>query len=139
MTPESLLAVAAADFARWRAKKNYLTEPVPEALQQQVLPLVEHFSMNKIARALQLTEGLLARWQHEAAAEKLQHEQFFIELPSERSAPLSPDLPDAPTAATLALELELGNQCLIRLNGQLSPQYIGQLAREILMARTETA
>ena len=113
MTPSEQLTSVIDAFTHWRATRKNATHKTPEALQQQVVELLSHYSRGTISNALGLSGTQVKRWQAGASAAPA-----FVELPL---------LEEAPNA--LRLELRLPNGAELSLSGALSPSMMGDVIR----------
>jgi hypothetical protein len=64
MSPSNQLLNAINAFKQWRATRKKTTHKTPEALQQQVVELLLHYSRGTISNALGLSGSQVKRWQH---------------------------------------------------------------------------
>jgi hypothetical protein len=113
MTPSNQLSNAINAFKQWRATRKNATHKTPEALQQQVVELLSHYSRGTISNALGLSGTQVKRWQAGAS-----DPPAFVELPVFDETP-----------SALRVELRLPNGAELSVSGALSPSIMGELIR----------
>jgi hypothetical protein len=113
MSPANQLSNVINAFKQWRATRKNATHKTPEALQQQVVELLSHYSRGTLSNALGLSGTQVKRWQAGAS-----DAPAFVELPV---------LDETPSA--LRLELRLSNGAELSLSGSLSPSIMGEVIR----------
>jgi hypothetical protein len=113
MTPSNQLSKEINAFKQWRATRKNTTHKTPEALQQQVVELLSHYSRGTISNALGLSGTQVKRWQAGTS-----NAPAFVELPV---------LDETPSA--LRLELRLPNGAELSVSGALSPSIVGEAIR----------
>jgi hypothetical protein len=113
MSPANQLSNVINAFKQWRATRKNATHKTPEALQQQVVELLSHYSRGTLSNALGLSGTQVKRWQAGAS-----DAPAFVELPV---------LDETPSA--LRLELRLPNGAELSLSGSLSPSIVGEVIR----------
>lgn len=113
MSPADQLSCAIDAFKQWRATRKKSTSKTPEALQQQAVELLIHYSRSRVSSELGLSGTQIKHWQGIAG-----DPPAFVELP------VLDDLPSA-----LRLELRLPNGAELSLTGPLSPSMMGELIR----------
>jgi hypothetical protein len=113
MSPANQLSNVINAFKQWRATRKNATHKTPEALQQQVVELLLHYSRGTLSNALGLSGTQVKRWQAGAS-----DAPAFVELPV---------LDEIPSA--LRLELRLLNGAELSLSGSLSPSIVGEVIR----------
>jgi hypothetical protein len=113
MSPANQLSNVINAFKQWRATRKNATHKTPEALQQQVVELLSHYSRGTLSNALGLSGTQVKRWQAGAS-----DAHAFVELPV---------LDETPSA--LRLELRLPNGAELSLSGSLSPSIVGEVIR----------
>ena len=113
MSPVNQLSNVINAFKQWRAARKNVTHKTPEALQQQIVKLLSHYSRGTLSNALGLSGTQVKRWQAGAS-----DAPAFVELPV---------LDEIPSA--LRLELRLPNGAELSLSGSLSPSIVGEVIR----------
>jgi hypothetical protein len=113
MSPANQLSNAINAFKQWRATRKKTTHKTPEALQQQVVELLSHYSRGTISNALGLSGSQVKRWQVGA-----DDAPAFVELPVLEYTP-----------GSLQVELRLPNGAELSLSGSLSPSMMGEVIR----------
>lgn len=132
-TPKEKLQATAVKLAQWRQSKQYINSAVPESLRQQVIALLEHFTVNELKQTLNLSNGVFYRWKTKQGAcvkPPTAEQPTVYHQPSEFIT-----LPQAEptTAAGLLLEVSVGEHCHIRLSGDISAQQLDVLTKNIFI------
>ena len=107
--PDEMMAIAVTAFQQWRNTRAHRVVKTPEALQQQAVALLAHFSSSKITAALGVSGANFKRWSSQKTTKHSLTE--FVALPAV----------DEPQSAPLSLELAFSNGCHLRLCGDISP------------------
>jgi len=113
MSPADQLSRAIDAFKQWRATRKKSTRKTPEALQQQAVELLIHYSRSRVSSELGLSGTQVKRWQgsnSDASA--------FVELPVLDEIP-----------SVVRLELRLPNGAELSLTGSLSASMMGEVIR----------
>lgn len=129
--PEEQLAATVQQLNQWRQTKQYKNSPIPEPLRQRIIGLLDHYPAFELKNLLNMSSSLLYRWAKDAGATTkapatVQTTQFVT---------LSQVEPSADTA--LVVEVALGQQCQIRLSGDISTAQLDVFTRNIFMHQSE--
>lgn len=121
------LAAIIEQVAQWRQTKQYNNSPIPEPLRQRIIELFEHYPVYELKNALNMSSSLLYRWAKEAGA--------TTKAPVTVQTPEFVALPEveASTDTTLVVEVAVGQQCQIRLSGDISTAQLDVFTRNIFM------
>lgn len=132
--PNVQLIAVTEQFKQWRQAKSHPTAPVPESLRRQVVALAEQFGTGKIKSALALSCSVLHRWKKQLNPNAVDVETIATVQTTDETPEfvvLSNDKP--PASSSLVLELHIGNQCQIRLSGDISTAHLDVVTRNIFM------
>jgi hypothetical protein len=128
LTPQQQLTAAAKQIEQWQQTKPFRNSSVPTPLRLQVLALFEHFAVQELKQTINLSESLLHRWSKLAKS--------AVENPVATAQPpefVTLPMPETSTSNHLSLELSVGEQCRIRLTGDISVQQLDVFTRNIFM------
>ena len=132
LTPQQQLSDVAKQVKQWQQTKAHRNSALPEKLRQQILPLFEYFTNSELQQALKLSESLLYKWAKLAKntvnkSIAVTHPQEFVALPTSKAKP------ENNVSNSLSLELTVGEQCKVRLTGDISLQQLDVFTRNIFM------
>jgi hypothetical protein len=131
LTPQQQLTATAKQIEQWQQTKPHRNSAVPPPLRQQVLNLFEHFAAYELKQKINLSDSLLHRLSKEAQGAS--KEPVTAAQPPEF---VTLSMPQNPSPNPLSLELSLGDQCHIRLTGDISVQQLDVFTRNIFMYQT---
>lgn len=136
-TPKEQLHATAVKLTQWRQAKKHRNSAVPLQLRQQVLALLAYFTISELKQALSLSNGVFYRWKTKLGSpikpptteqpDVCHQSAEFITLPQAA---------EPATNANLLLEVSVGEQCHIRLSGDISVQQLDVFTRNIFTAQS---
>ena len=119
MSNSDQLSLVVAAFEQWRLSKNGRPTATPLPLRHQAVALLDSYAACNIVKALRLSGSQLKSWA--SASSVCAQPPVFVHLPL-TSAPSHP-------AFSVALHFRQGGQLM--LSGDISPQLLGMLVREM--------
>ena len=138
LTPQEKLEATAIELKQWRKAKKHRNSAVPQPLRQRVIALLEHFTVSELKLALSLSNGVFYRWKTkpECAVNPPGIEQPTVYDQAQAAEFIT--LPQAEPASSshLSLEVSVGEQCHIRLSGDISIQQLDVFTRNIFMSQS---
>lgn len=134
-TPKEKLEATAAELARWRQAKKHINSAVPEPLRQQVIALLEHFSISVLKQALNLSNGVFYRWKNKLGQAVVQPEAVQATVVEQPAQFITLPQAEPIISGNLLLEVSVGEQCQIRLSGAISVQQLDVLSKNIFMSQ----
>jgi hypothetical protein len=126
--PKDQLATVMAQLNQWRQTKQYNNSRIPGSIRQAIIALFDHYPVHELRDELKLSGSLLYRWAKDSGANQ-------NIAPASSKSPEFITLPkvEAQQDTALVLELAVGEQCQLRLSGNISTAQLDVFTRNIFM------
>lgn len=112
MSTSDQLTTLVTAFEHWRSNRNGRQVPTPNALREQAVALLKHYSSSKITSALRISGGQLKQWKNSVISPE--NTPQFVQLPI-----------SAPSAQTpFNVELRFAQGDAMSLSGVVDPSLI---------------